>query len=97
MNRHPFLENYGKPLDLNLVFLVRVRDTRRIGVSSLCLSFSICFSCMIDINKNKLVITSSSESLEAMFVCRMLRQRRSVRLWSCTSESRVKYAHQRRR
>jgi len=46
---------------------------------------------------------ASSDSLEAMFVCRTLRQSRSVRLWRCTlqlcraSESRDKVARQNRR
>ena len=46
---------------------------------------------------------ASSESLEAMFVCRTLRQSRSVRQWSrtlrlcLTSESRDKIARQNRR
>ena len=55
------------------------------------LSFGLFFSHMIDVNKNKLVsIISSSESLEAMFVCRTLRPRRA---W----ESRVSDARHKRR
>jgi len=71
----------GKRLDQNHEFRVLARDKRRchrLAIQSLShvflfwpLSSNLCFSCTIEVSKNKLVaITSSSESMEAMFVCR---------------------------
>jgi len=78
-------------------------DTQTISMGRGGLRFSLSLSAMSHLRFYRAILSrdkvaASSESLEAMFVCRTLRQSRSVQLWSRTlrlcraSESRDKIA-----